>query len=404
MSNPSRNSIALYVGLVLPVLSCSSNVSDRYGLSGAELVGTETPIIVDTYNNAREIPIRIDGTVCFRSDARACQFKKIMFALPLQNGHVVLADGTSMIHEFSLSKDSLVRTFGRKGAGPGETQIIGGITERPDGGLRVLDVAGFRVLEFDSVGTHLRTTNGTFDANTKDVRFLGSGYAQLLLPGADTVGQLVTGRVVKWDFAGDTTSIATFPARSVSKRGSGSIAAQPPFTPRLLWDFDGDSTIAIASGASFEVAVFSASRAKFLIRSDLPPQPLTDEEVAQTRFEMLNPGGRPTAASGYNAQAEAMLAQMPEVRPPISQLRVTANHYIWIRSSAKIPARGTLQPMSRWDIFDENGARMGYVLLNASSRFLHSHLGQIFIADQDENGREYLGIYQMLPPSSAPSH
>lgn len=85
-------------------------------------------------------------------------FSGVKDVLPMSDGAILVADGSSspMVREYDAD-GRFVRTFGRRGEGPGEYRSPEGVAQLPDGRVLVLDGAGQRVNVYSRTGVAVDT-------------------------------------------------------------------------------------------------------------------------------------------------------------------------------------------------------------------------------------------------------
>lgn len=394
-SNSAR--IAAVVAICHLCLACKSDRATLAAETTFSAIEKPSQVVLDNYDAATRLAMTRVNAFCYQRDDQSCEFRRFEHAEILPEGGVILADQSSSVREFT-TRGEFVRSFGRRGAGPGEMQVIGGVSVLEDHTVVVLDVAGFRLLRFSSDGSPLSTRNGTFLDGTVDVRLSRGNYATMMVPAADSVGARVIARIIGRQSERDSISLAMFTIGALSRRGSTGVATRPPFTPDLLWAYNGDSTVVLSGGQDFDFLIYRAGDPAVLVKSTQRAITVSSHDRDSAAFARRNPGGRPSNAPGYNDFVEDQIRRMPSMRPVIAAILIDSNGSIWIRSAVEQPLDSLGRRQSRWDVFDGGGHRRGYVRLPATARILRASADLIAVAETEEIGREFVVVYRLDAP------
>ncbi len=379
----------LYVCVAL-FIACTGTENS----GAASLLESPSPVVrdvADVYDSASALQLYPIRRVCFERDDAACAYQRLTSAHLLRNGNIILADESSVREVDSDSR--VVRTFGRQGMGPGEMRVVGGVTIAPDGIVNVLDQFGFRIVQFDSVAKHVQTVNAVLSRGTADMDLVAGKYIQVVLGSAPNVGDPVEGRIIARSVSGDSSTLATFAAHARSTTGDY-VELGTPFAPQVRWGVDGESTAVVSYGLPFEFVIFKGGKPQVRVRSDVPPLAVTAGARDSAVQRLRNPGGRPSNAPGYNTQADAKVAMIPSHRPSILRIELTENDLIWLRSAVPVTSRSA-DPKVRWDVFDTDGGRRGYVLLQPSAAIAESKGDTLLVIERDASDRHYVAVYRL---------
>lgn len=248
-----------------------------------------------------------------------------------------------------------LRSFGRKGAGPGELAQPIGMAMAPDGLLWVADAGNMRFTAFDSAGT-VRATHRR------------DGIAYIPWPGRfDREGRLwdvVQGpgglgsppALVRLDPRGGAP--ATFPlpeyrqAQWTVRSGSVVNSAVVPFSPALVWALDGDGRVWSGVSSGYRLALHDAGGDTLRVAE--VPLPA----VAVTRAERDTALGLLQGFVQQGGRVDA--SRIPRHKPAFSAIHVDDRGYLWIR-----PALPAGQPNAAFDVLEPGGRYLGRVALPA---------------------------------------
>ncbi|HVX87479.1 MAG TPA: hypothetical protein VG940_01025 [Gemmatimonadales bacterium] len=281
-------------------------------------------------------------------------------------GRLVFVDGGFADRRvLRQEQDGTIHQVGRRGGGPGEYQMVGGVGVSPDGELLVVDYSKQGFVRFDGndrplplipwslFGRGFSRAGGYYGGGLVVQRYdMPGGGREAPVPGPDARPVQVL------HFAGpvDTLRVAevTEPPMKMMMFEQCHVGfAQPPlFFPSLQWTGNAE-LLAVVHDGSYRIDVWKGGRWVRSIRRDLPPRVATDALALQELGEgqRISVGGGPPclipAADILEKQGRA------ESVPAIRRLSMAADGTLWVERytvKGETPLR---------DIFDPSGAYLG---------------------------------------------
>lgn len=270
-----------------------------------------------------------------------------LYVLDRPNARVVVFDPTGRF----------IRTFGKRGGGPGEFALPQRMTITAAGEVAVSDVGHRAILVFGTDGRHRRNIpfagasvlmGGTLAAHPR------GGVVSRAIGNPSTQGNSAFGdEVILWypDGGGAPTPILTL-SSVAERRTSGSANRQPPvFSPVLRFAVLPSGDLAFVDSATYAVRIVStAGRVQRVLRRPIAPRRVTaaDREWARRRqaeqlsggLALVGPrsGPVPPALRG-NVAAGLRNERFADVMPVVKALKVDASGNLWIERSGPSPDR-----------------------------------------------------------------
>lgn len=280
-----------------------------------------------------------------------------------------------------------LRSFGRRGQGPGELQRPVALAWGPGDRLWVVDTGNHRYSVFDTTGVLVDEKR----------RFADGQVA----PWPGTV--VKDGRVVDVDLRGgriytihgpdgtvqDTVSVPGFESPSfVHTTESSRLSVGVPFAPRLQVRFDPRGFLWTGVSEDYRIVQRSLDGGDSLrvIRRVYDPVPVTDleREAALERMAWFrDQGGRVDAS------------RIPERHPAFRGFLVDRRGYLWVEPVTPRPEPVTPEDLVRplpavWDVFDDGGRYLGRLeagMVLGSVRVTDTHVHGVTV---DELGVPYV--------------
>ena len=269
-------------------------------------------------------------------------------------GRIYILEGQSAEVRVFTSDGAHLRTFGRRGEGPGEFRFPTGMTWAPDGRLWVADPGNARYAVFDTTGAY--------------VAFHRSSVAGIMLPwlgGIDTVGRLYDQTWINGEDAlvrsrgpisepNDALPLDTFPLPNYRRkeillldaRGTLQASMPVPFTPMMLRHIDPRAYVWFGVSDQYRIvqARFTGDTIRIIERA-YDPLPVHQEEVdSALKFTetLLRAGGRLEGAAS------------PSIKPAYEWFTVDDRGFLWVYASVSMDERGRVL-----DVFDDAGRFLG---------------------------------------------
>ncbi|MEK9507028.1 hypothetical protein WI460_02380 [Gemmatimonadota bacterium Y43] len=332
------------------------------------------------------------------SDEPEYLFSGIRGTVALSDGRIVVADGGSNTLRWYDASGVFLMQRGGSGEGPGEFSRLGPIVRTDDDGLVVTDGALHRITRFSSEGELLMTT--PIEGVTVP------GPAHPLAEGAFVVGAAgfsstqMTGeeeglyrasepliRIRSEVDAVDTLGIFPGPEIYFRTRSFGG----HPFSRGFYYGTAGDRAF-VAGAEGFVVDVYAGDgRHLRSIRAPSVDLTLTDELIGAYKDEAL----RLAAERGERAESStrSALADMifPKERPAYGRM-VVGDDAIWLEQHSG----GVTPTVSRWAVFDHDGAFRGTAEFPAEFRLSTVGDGRVVGSWRDSLGVEYARAYALV--------
>lgn len=269
-------------------------------------------------------------------------------------GRIYVLDGQAQEVRVFGPDGAHIRTFGRKGAGPGELARALRIEFGPDGNLWVADPENNRVSVFDTTGRYVKGPSmaGGFVIMPWPGRFdrHGSYYYPVPLPSEEEFGI----GLIRYDSTVTPVDTLEVPKDPVDReyfemRRDQSVAiSSVPYTGSFRWQLAPDGTFwGYLTGPYRMFDVTPDGDTLRTVTREFTPLPVTDEDMDQARENMkwfLDMGG------------EVDWSKIPSHKPGMDYALVDAQGYIWVWPVMPLGEEGTVL-----DVFDPEGRYLGRI-------------------------------------------
>ena len=343
-------------------------------------------------------------------------FSHIWGAARLPNGSIIVSDEPAQELRVFDTEGRHVRTFGRRGMGPGEFDQIRGVVIRRDT-IYSLD---------DKQGTAVFTLDGTL------VRQVPYPSLAPYLP-VDPWGVLDDGSVIEGAAPRMTMAMMNQPGTRIELRGlirispdgrSSTVLAEVPSYEFYRTENDprGGELVAFAPflsvavledrvctgrGVRYEITCLSPTgQPQLIIRRDVAPVPVSATARAAYLKRITTPFRAP-GMEGGPVPAEVLAARAARTRfaetfPAFDWVMPARGGELWVseyRPELKTLPRGEQPPAGqvvRWNVFDRDGRWAGAVDLPAG--FVPKDIGRdkVLGVNRDEDGVPRATMYRLL--------
>ena len=300
-------------------------------------------------------------------DPRSEFTRLINAATRLGDGRIVVAmwaDTSLRVFDYT---GTYVASFGRRGTGPGEFQMIVGFCRSAGDTLVVVDDSQRRITRFDPQGRHLST--GAIDASTSGMPplCLDDGSAALRTPMSTLDRPPPTAADPRVRYRLTHLSLVPRPTvlhaldgipgndRALRISDSPIVTVGQPFGRQTSVATDG-STIHVAEGSAYEIHSHSPTlRLVRVLRVTQPGSPVTETLRRAYRDSAL--------ARSTPARRDAMAAVLddgafPATVPPYSRILVDGARRLWVERYL-MPG----DTARTWTVFDHDARVLGRVVI-----------------------------------------
>lgn len=322
------------------------------------------------------------------------------------------AAGRMWVYDYSshriflfASDGSLIRTVGRRGAGPGEFAGGNGMVALLDTGLAVWDSQNARVSFFSSHGdfrTSWRTPPGFSTSNGLLTDRSGAYWLRRPVTPpreGEILGRMGLVRLGPDGVLSDSMAPPDLPIPrhlylAVSSDGRSRSAMSNSFAPAYHWQWHPDGYFVAAHGGTYEIILARREGKPIVIRRGLPPVPVDPDERSDDQ-ERITWSMRSTQP-GWAWSGPAI----PETKAPLTQLFVARDGRIWARvatPSERIPdaeldeRRENGPPITRfrspvvWEVFDQDGTFLARIPFPPRTTLMEADGNTVWALGRDEN-------------------
>ena len=404
---------ALCVCAIMVVVGCggeeSSGAPEVQVTDSAGVTIVTSPPADMVYARLAEGPILSLGTL---EGADELMFGRIASIARDGDDNLIVADnGAGEIRVFDPGGSHL-RTFGRKGEGPGEFQVLSGTWPGADGTVVALDRRLGRITRFDAAGSLVGTAEFAASGGALNMRGLAGQeivLSQVMDFGVAPSAMASALRDLEDAIEGDGASVVFLRHRldgelvdtlarrqgqtmSMSTSGSGGQMSLQllvvPFS-RQPTAVGSPRGVAIAGGSDYEVALYNQTGALHrILRLGLEPPLRTDEHL---EAYVRNSGSPFSDEASVQARIDMYRDMpMPERLPGYDELLFTDTGELWAR---RYRQRGA--DVAHWDVFGTSGQHLGRVEIPTSFRPEEVSGGQIVGVSTDDLGVERVEVREL---------
>lgn len=282
-------------------------------------------------------------------------------------GRIWLIEGQAREVRVFGADGALVRTFGRRGEGPGELQQPGGLLFGPSGDLWIPDIGNRRYSRWDTAGTlieehrmdtgamHFRfsgalTTDGVlYDVDVRPVSGGGQTVSPLLAAAGFGGGEVLRPvlHTAEGALPADTVPVPALTEPVETFSGQGMFLAVP-FSPTMRWLADPRGYMWSGTNDAYRIVRASfAGDTTLIIERAYEPLPVTSADIE----EWMQIG---SVTRLLESGVDIDRSRIPSTKPIFNELTVDDAGYLWVRLI-------TDSPGTRYDVFDPDGRYLGQV-------------------------------------------
>lgn len=285
-------------------------------------------------------------------------------------GRIYVADLQANEIRVFDAQGECIRTFGRRGDGPGEFRMLAGIAAQPPGLLWAMDAVSYRLTAFDSAGS-VRTTHSLRPSAAASLPWRltvdAGGALHWWNPAEHHIVKFGRGHQL---IPLDTARVPQLQAEMVTKAdGNLTMLFPVPESPSIEWAVDSEGHLWLATTSVFELheTTFDGDTVR-TVRLDRSPSRLEGRE-------------RDSIADAHDVAASAL----PRYKLMFGGFRVDANGWIWVTRD--------VTPRHVWDVFDKMGRYLGPVVSPVPIKnrpFPVFGAGTVTAVAEDELGVQYV--------------
>ncbi len=352
---PSRHAAGLLPAALLLLAACSDGTGNARGepvvRDSAGVAIVEHPV---------ELPARDEWTIALDGAVRmADDFSRIRYAIRLEDGRIVVADGDSRTLRFFDAEGASLGVTGRQGGGPGEFRDISFMSRWPGDSILVWDLQQRRLSLHDDQGTLVRTFA---PATSTDVPFGNVrgvfGDGSMLATGFVAGGGPQPGRQRSaspaYHFQPDGSLDVAYPFM-VSGEGffevfeNGGFSAIAALFPRSTMLYAGREILVEADNERFDLRIRTPSgELQRSIRRAGQTPPITSalrQAAVEHALETM-----PNAAARDRRRPTLETMEVPAFLPAFDRVHVDRMDHLWVEEYATIPPE-----RSTWFVFAPDG-------------------------------------------------
>lgn len=334
----------------------------------------------------------------------ATSFAEISSVAVSPNGDVVAWDRRTPALRLYNDAGTLLKTIGRKGAGPGEYGGISGIAFAPDGRLYVWDSGNGRLNVYKSNGDfekQLRLPITTFSTN-EGLTIDTKGRAWLRFVIFDHAGGKTTGAWVRIRAADgsviDTVKQPTFQGSDpqlIARNGGAMSSRSIPYGRYPSFALTAAGDIMTATGEKYEIDVPNGGKTVKIQRAFTPVRVPAEERaewkaLIEANFRQLQPDWSwPSTA-------------IPSVKPAFQSFMGGLDGRVWVslnveserftpeppatREANALPPITYRSALQKWDVFEPDGRYIGTVSApnNVRPRAMRGNFAWGIATDDDD--------------------
>ena len=287
-----------------------------------------------------------------------------------QDGRIYVLDAKECRIQVFDDQGKFVRSIGRRGQGPGETQNPRSIRITPQSEIMVRDLQGDLILFYGLEGEFLRAVSTSERSNLSKPLVDSQGF---IIADYSAPGPVFRRELSKFDSRLE-------PVFTIHNLELFELPVMKAFFPEFFWQVTGDDGIIWGFSTRYELRVLdSEGRLLRKITKDYAPVPITDEDK-QARMHFLF--GGVTIPGGITLE-------WPEYLWAFGDLSLDEHGRIFLQTFEKDPDGKRYL----YDVFDPEGKFIAKIPLPARPQAWKSD--KLYLIEEDEEGFQYVTRYRV---------
>ncbi len=388
---PSILALALLPAPSLAAVACADPGSSIPRASRADSAGVE--IVVNTDEDRplawrAELRFRLGGAddgpeAFYRTGAPNIQTDERgrIYVLDRGNFRVVVFD----------SLGTHVRSVGREGGGPGELGFPLNLAVSPGGAVSVLDISKLSLVRFAPDGTLAEPQRATLQFSGGRIVILRSGLLTAAIDRDPALDDLVERLLVVQE--ADTvelTRISQPMPRPAEFRSCGITLAgiEPIFAPSIVWTARGTDVL-VNQQPGYAVDRYRENRIVMSVRRTILPRPTTRSLALAELGEGMRFGG---SGGTLVCEPDEVVEQrgFAEFVPVISELAAAPTGEMWVRR------RAVGEETSPIDVFSSDGEYRGTLPADFPYPAAFLPNGDLVVRETNELDMEFISVYRLV--------
>ena len=353
--------------------------------------------------------VETEPSLTIGGDGSGEELHRVDGAIQLGGGGIVVAHAGAYELRFYDASGVFRNAVGRRGAGPGEFQVVRDVFRMPGDSVLVWDDRLHRGSIFDSESRFGRLVSvdsspfGYRGPFVVDVLADGSMLMTGGLPGGGArLDELryYTGVLIASSEGEPLADLGAIPEGTC---GSPQRCTVPMFTPYRV-TAAGPASVFYGFGDRYQLSeVDTDGRLRTIIRYAKDPLPITDADIAHLKQASLK-----AAPADRRAAVERAFATdpVPAAMPAMRALLVDTDANLWVEESTEVEpivapvplprAAGESEPGPRWTVFASDGLRIGTVSTPAD--LIVTEIGDDYVLGihSDELGVQTVRLYRLI--------
>lgn len=376
----------------LPACSAGDTTTDRFVVTdSAGIAIASNTVAVDSVPEWT-LPETPDVEIRSVEEDESTHLLNVSGATRLSDGRIVIVNGGRNELRFYSPSGMLVRTFGRKGDGPGEFRYTGGIWRLPDDTVAVWDGGTRRLTVLAPDGSLVRSTllaGGA--ANPEAINVLDNGSFLLqdeLFDIPKTGFKEATLTISRHTVDGSIVAkVGSYPHARVGLYPEIRMMGAPLFEPRTSATGSRDGYW-IGTGRSYEAAAYDTTgRLTRIVRWLGPTREITTEDVEASQRQRL------VSATPESRERYELMFRVQPVAPQFPAYnRVIGNRdgQLLVETFVR-PGMTTTQ----WLLFDSDGRLAGRITPPPAFRIFEFSTTHVLGVHEDEDEVESIRLYTL---------